>query len=142
MAILIYHSYLMKKYTWFVWLVIWGQIAVNVAFLVTEMWWWGYKIYCYWKNKDPEDLKRYWKDIANQWDTNNPVTVKERQNKGYRFLKQIESLSDKSGESGLKKRKNAKKNKNNEEVKSLKEESKEKVPDDDEFDDVELEPPQ
>jgi len=50
-AILIYHSNLMREYSWLVWLVIWGQITVNLVFLLIEMWWWGYKVHCWFKKK-------------------------------------------------------------------------------------------
>jgi len=62
-------------------------------------------------------LKKYFKDISDKWDisSNASENARERRNKGYQFLKQIESLSDTSGESGNLKKRNLDKNKKSDE---------------------------
>jgi len=54
-------------------------------------------------------VKQCFKDFSDKWDimlrNSNHEDVKERRNKGYQFLKQVESLADTSGESGMLKKK-------------------------------------
>jgi len=99
-------------------------------------------------------VKQCFKDFSDKWDimlrNSNHEDVKERRNKGYQFLKQVESLADTSGESGmLKKRKSDKQQEhinqnqslNNDHVQVEEEKMQEEHPresDDEEFDSVEL----